>query len=293
MPLVNLNNMLADAREKKYAVPAFDVSNYEMIRAVAEVCREERSPAIFMCLKPDLEGAGFGYLASMVKHTAEVFDIPVCLHLDHATDFEDIKAACDAGFSSVMYDGSKLPLAENAANTAEVVKYAHDLGISVEAELGHVCDAIAGTSETGGVSDSDEDIDDCLTKPEDVVEFIGLTGVDCLAVAVGTAHGVYTKPPLLRLDLLERINVSSPVPLVLHGGSGTPDDQIQKAISLGITKINIYSEVLTALNTGLKSKLNSIDNLAMWPVFLYADAIAAMKEVIRKKIRVFGSAGRI
>ncbi len=292
MPLVSLVEMLEKARKEKYAVPAFDVSNYEMLRAVAEVCAQERSPMLLMGLKDDLAGVGMGYIVNMVRHTADVFDVPVCLHLDHARSMDAIKAAIDAGFSSVMFDGSELPFEENAARTREVVDYAHARGISVEAELGHVGDAIAGTETANVALDSDEDIENCLTRPDEVVEFIKRTDVDCLAVAVGTAHGVYAKTPELRLDRLDEINRVSPKPLVMHGGSGTPDAQVQAAISLGICKINIYSEVLCGLNTGLRDKLNSVENMAMWPVFIYEQAMQNMKNVIREKIRVFGSNGR-
>ena len=294
--LVTMSEMLADAREKKYAVPAFDVSNYEMIKAVIDVCEEEKSPAMFMCLKPDLDNRGLGFMAAMIKEAAKSYSVPVCMHLDHVTDFEDIKQAIDAGFTSVMYDGSVLPFAQNAENTKKVVDLAHAHGVSVEAELGHVGDAIAGTGEDallGNTSAQEENPDDGLTEPLEVEKFIEITNVDALAVAVGTAHGVYRSTPTLRLDRLDEINKISKVPLVLHGGSGTPDDQVQQAIALGITKINIFSEVLNGLNTGLKDKLNDIQNMSMWPVFVYEEANKRMREVIRNKIRTFGSNNRV
>ncbi|MDR0718966.1 MAG: class II fructose-bisphosphate aldolase [Treponema sp.] len=292
--LVTLNEMLPKARKERYAVPAFDVGNYEMVRAVIEVCDQMRSPALFMCLKPDLEGNGLGFLSEMIRHAAKIYDaIPVCLHLDHATDLEDIKKAIDAGFTSVMYDGSTLPFEKNAKNTKEVVIYAHQRGISTEAELGHVTDAIAGSGESALTGCTEEDIENALTNVDEVKEFIRITDVDCLAVAIGTAHGVYVKSPFLRLDRLEKINSVSVRPLVLHGGSGTPDDDIRKAISLGITKINIFSEVLNGLNSGLKEKLNGLENMSSWPSVVYKKAISNMKEVIRRKIEVFGSVNRI
>lgn len=294
--LVTMSEMLADARAKKYAVPAFDVSNYEMIKAVIDVCEEEKSPAMFMCLKPDLDNRGLGFMAAMIKEAAKRYSVPVCMHLDHATDYDDIKQAIDAGFTSVMYDGSVLPFAQNAENTKKVVGLAHAHGVSVEAELGHVGDAIAGTGEDallGNAPAQEENPDDGLTDPLEVEKFIEITNVDALAVAVGTAHGVYRSTPTLRLDRLDEINKISKVPLVLHGGSGTPDDQVQQAIALGITKINIFSEVLNGLNTGLKDKLNDIQNMSMWPVFVYEEANKRMREVIRNKIRTFGSNNRV
>lgn len=292
MGFVTMNEMLADARKNRYAIPAFDVSNYEMMRAVLEVCEEEKSPAILMGLKVDLEGKGLDMLTALAKVGAEKVKVPVCLHLDHATDFNDIKAAIDAGFSSVMYDGSVLSFKENAKNTKEVVKYAHSKGVSVEAELGHVCDAVAGTGESILLA-VEENPENSLTDVSEVEKFIEITDVDALAVAVGTAHGVYKSTPILRFDRLEEINKVSKKPLVLHGGSGTPDEDVQKAISLGITKINVFSEVLYGMNTGLRDKLNKIENMSMWPIFIYEEAQKNMRNVIRDKIKVFGSGNRI
>lgn len=287
-----LNEILDDARKNKYAVPAFDVSNYEMIKTVLEVCEEEGSPAILMGLKTDLNGRGLPMLTALAKAGADTVKIPVCLHLDHATETDDIKAAIDAGFSSVMYDGSMLPFEQNAANTKEIAEYAHKKGVSIEAELGHVCNAIAGTDAS--ISESiEENPEDSLTDAAEVEKFIDITNVDALAVAIGTAHGVYKSTPVLRFDRLEQINSVSKKPLVLHGGSGTPDKDVQKAIALGITKINVFSELLYGLNTGLKEKLCSIENMSMWPAFVYETAIQNMRECVRNKIKVFGSGKRV
>lgn len=288
--LATMQEMLADAKEKHYALPAFDISNYEMMKAVLETCEEERSPALLMGLGVDLEGRNLNLLTSMVKECAQHFDIPVCFHLDHATDFDFIKRAIAAGFSSVMYDGSVLSFAENARNTAEVVRYAHAQGVTVEAELGHVGNASVGSvSETG----ADTDPGESLTVPAEVAKFVEITNVDALAVAIGTSHGVYQKTPELRIDRLDEIVAVCDRPLVLHGGSGTPDDQLRNAICHGITKINIYSDVLFALNQGLKKSLNTMTNPSAWPFLVYEDALKGMKEVVRGKIRQFGSAGRV
>ena len=288
--LVSMKAMLEDARKHHYALPAFDVSNYDMMKAVLETCEEERSPALLMALSVDLQGRDMNLLASMVRSASDYFDIPVCLHLDHATDFAFIQRAIDAGFSSVMYDGSVLDFDRNAQNTAEVVKYAHTYGITVEAELGHVGNGSVGSiRETG----TDTDPGESLTVPEEVAKFVEITDVDALAVAIGTAHGVYRKTPALRIDRLDEITAVCGRPLVLHGGSGTPDDQMQQAICHGITKINIYSDVLSAMNKGLKNTLNTMENPAAWPFLVFADARAMMKEVVRNKLRTFGSSGRI
>lgn len=288
--LVTMNEMLADAKKNHYAIPAFDVSNYEMIKAVLDACEEEGSPALLMGLGVDLTGKGLPLITSLVKEASNHYNIPVCFHLDHATDFEFIKKAIDAGFSSVMYDGSVLDFENNAKNTAEVTKYAHAHGVSVEAELGHVGNASVGSiSETG----TDTDPGESLTVPEEVAKFVEITDVDALAVAIGTSHGVYKKTPALRIDRLDEITAVCNRPLVLHGGSGTPDDQMQNAILHGITKINIYSDVVAALNKGLKDTLNTMDNPATWPFIVYENARVMMKEVIKDKLRTFGSAGRI
>lgn len=288
--LVTMKEMLSDAKRNHYAIPAFDVSNYEMMKAVLETCEEERSPALLMGLGVDLQGRNMKLLTSMIKSASDYFNIPVCFHLDHATDFNFIKEAIGCGFSSVMYDGSVLPFNENSTKTAEVVKYAHEKGVTVEAELGHV-----GNASVGSVCETGADLDpgESLTVPEEVSKFIDITDVDALAVAIGTAHGVYKKTPELRIDRLDEIVRVCNRPLVLHGGSGTPADQMTRAISHGITKINIYSDVLYALNRGLKNTLNNISNPSTWPFIVYEDAIKMMKDVVREKLRAFGSAGKI
>ena len=288
--LVSMKEMLEDARKNHYAIPAFDVSNFEMMQAVLEACEEEHAPALLMGLGVDLEGKRLPLMTGMVKAASEQFDIPVCFHLDHATDLEFIKHACDAGFSSVMFDGSVLPFEENAEKTAEVVAYAHARGITVEAELGHV-----GNASVGSISETGADVDpgESLTVPEEVKKFVEITDVDALAVAIGTAHGVYQKTPELRIDRLDEITALCDRPLVLHGGSGTPDDQMQNAIHHGITKINIFSDVVGAMNNALKNKLNTIENPATWPFIVFADAKAQMKEVVKNKLRTFGASGRV
>lgn len=288
--LVSLNEMLKDAKKNGYAIPAFDVSNYEMMKAVLETCEEQKSPALIMALGVDLQGRDMNLLSSMIKSASDFYKIPVCLHLDHATDLDFIKKAISAGFSSVMIDASVLPFEENAKKTAEVVKYAHAKGISVEAELGHV-----GNASVGSISETGTDVDpgESLTDPEEVKKFVDITDVDALAVAIGTAHGVYQKTPELRIDRLDEITAVCDRPLVLHGGSGTPADQMANAIKHGITKINIYSDVLFALNQGLKNTLNTVTNPSTWPFIVYEQSLKLMKEVVREKINTFGSANRI
>ncbi len=289
--LITMKEMLVDAREKKYAIPAFDVSNYEMMRAVLEVCEEERSPALLMGLEGDLTGKGMKLIPAMVKEASKFFDVPVCFHLDHARDLTFIRTAVEAGFSSVMYDGSVLPFEENLEKTKEVAEFAHAKGLTVEAELGHVGDAMVGNENA--TTTGDDDPEDTLTDPKEAYEFLERTKVDALAIAIGTSHGVYKKTPALRIDRLQEIAKDCKIPFVLHGGSGTPDDQIQNAIANGVCKINIYSDIVVGLNTGLKNKLNTIKNPATWPMFVFEEARALMKEAVRNKIRTFGSNNRI
>lgn len=288
--LVSMKEMLADAKAKHYAIPAFDISNFEMMCAVLDVCEEERSPALLMGLGVDLVGKRLPLMTSMVRAASDFYSVPVCFHLDHATDFESIKAGIDAGFSSVMFDGSVLPFEENAKITAEVTAFAHAKGVTVEAELGHVGNAMVGNEND---SAKNEDPEDTLTVPEEVVKFVEMTDVDALAIAIGTAHGVYLKTPTLRIDRLDEITSVCDRPLVLHGGSGTPYDQMKTAISHGITKINIFSDVVFGLNDGLKGKLNTITNPSTWPAFVFEDARIKMREAVRAKIHAFGSNGRI
>jgi ketose-bisphosphate aldolase len=288
MSLVTMKEMLADAQARRYAVPAFNVCNYEMIRAIARTAEELHSPVILGLLKADLEGDRMRYLVALCRTAAELCPAPVCIHLDHATELSLVKAAVDGGFTSVMYDGSVLPFEENSAATIEACVYAHRRGVSVEAELGHVANGIVGMSENEGPEE-----DGHLTSVEEAERFVELTGVDALAVAIGTAHGIYLKEPVLDLERLERIRQRVAVPLVLHGGSGTPDAAVSRSIELGICKINIFSEVLCAMNAATKETFAGLSKLNEWPVVTSKGAIEAVSRVAAAKMRHFGSAGRV
>ncbi len=288
--LVTMKEMLQDAKKNKYAIPAFDVSNYEMMKSVLEACEEEKSPALLMGLEVDFCGKNMKLITEMVKSAAALFKIPVCFHLDHAANFDLIKTGIASGFSSVMYDGSVLPFKENAENTREIVCYAHKKGVTVEAELGHVGNAMVGNEADKVLNENPEDT---LTLADEAKQFIDITGADALAVAIGTAHGVYKKTPVLHIDRLDEIKNACNIPLVLHGGSGTPNEQIKQAIKHGITKINIYSDVVGAMNLGLKHKLNSMENPSTWPVYVFEEARENMKKVVKDKIRIFGSNNRV
>ncbi|MCP4610725.1 MAG: class II fructose-bisphosphate aldolase [Planctomycetes bacterium] len=247
--LTTLKEVLADAQKNKYAVPAFDCVEDVMVRTILETCQKLRSPVILMGLiGPDLDGNGWKYISGLVKAAADFHDIPIVLGLDHAKDLESIKKAIELGFTSVMIDGSSLPFAENVDITKTVVGMAHPKGISVEGELGFV-----------GGSDllATEHAESVLTEPDEVEKFVAKTSVDALAVSIGTSHGVYRSLPDLNIEKLKEIVQASSIPLVLHGGSGTPDDQIQEAVKNGICKLNIYADCRIAMMKGLARSAKS------------------------------------
>ena len=284
--LVTLKEILADASRRKYAVGMFDVSDLEMVRAVAEEAEALRAPVILAALCPDVEGARLAYWYALARLAAEKSPTPVCIHLDHANTLDQVKRAADIGFTSVMLDASASPYEENIRRSREVVEAVRARGISVEAELGHVGNGLVGSGESG------ESAEDKLTEPDKVAEFVERTGVDALAVSIGTAHGIYVKAPKLDIPRLDRITAASDIPLVLHGGSGTPEDQLASAIAHGICKVNIFSELIVAWNTTLRDELAQVPHMAAWPAVLRQKPDAAMREVIRRKIRFFGSADR-
>ncbi len=290
MPLVNMKEMLEDARKHKYAVPMFDVSDHAMIRAAVEVADDEKSPVILGALEPDIAGDGLDYWIACAKMAAGNAKVPVCIHLDHATTLAQIERVIAKGFTSVMLDASAEDFTENVKRSAEAVGIAKSKGVTVEAELGHVGDGIAGSGENAVTGH--EDAADTLTEPAKVREFVEKTGVDALAVAIGTTHGVYVKAPVLDIERMKEINRISPVPLVLHGGSGTPEDQLKNAIANGICKINIYSELLNAWNSSMKDVLNGLKNMSTWPSVIRIKPDAALREAVRGKIRLFGSNGK-
>lgn len=293
MALVTIKEMLEKARKEKYCVGAFDASTIEMAMQIVEAAEEKKSPVIVQALTPDLQqgdGTYLDYWVYSVTKMAENASVPVCLHLDHATDMDFLKKCVDAGFTSVMYDASKCAFEENVKLTKEAVEYAHAKGVTVEAELGHVGDGIVSgeIKENGQYDDPDE----CLTDPSELQAFVEQTNVDCLAVAVGTSHGVYVHRPQLRFERLETLNKISKVPMVMHGGSGTPDNQIKEAIQKGICKLNIYSEMLSAYYTALKEKLDASGTMAIWVSKANEKPLAAVKEVVKEKIDLVGSVGK-
>lgn len=281
--LVTGIEILQDAHKNNYAVGAFNVNNMEIVQAIIEAAEELNSPVILQASQGGLKYAGVEYIAALGKVAAEKAKVPVALHLDHGTDFQQIMLCIRHGFSSVMIDGSQYELEENIVITKKVVEIAHAVGISVEAELGKI----------GGIED-DIVVDEreaTFTDPMEAKLFVDKTKVDYLAIAVGTAHGVYKGEPKLDFDRIKAIKEAVNIPLVLHGSSGVPNDAIEKAVSLGINKINIDTDLRIAFTDAIKDFLKKDpDNID--PRKILGPGKEAMKEVIKEKMRLFGSAGR-
>ncbi len=283
MELVTLKEMLAEAEKGQYAVGAFNANNMEIVQAIIEAAVEEKSPVILQASQGAIRYAGLDYIVALVRAGAAKTGLPVALHLDHGTDFAQVMRCIRGGFSSVMYDGSKYPLEENIENTRQVVQVAEAVGVSVEGELGK----IGGTEDDISV----EERDAFLTDPQEALRFVRETGVDALAVAIGTAHGPYKGEPRLDFDRLQEIRRLTGIPLVLHGASGVPDEAIRKAIGLGIRKINIDTELRQNFTAAVKDFIaKNPDNID--PRKILGPAREAMKEAVKKKMRLFGCAGK-
>lgn len=282
--LTTAKEVLADARENRYAVPAFDCVEDMMVRAVLETAEAQRAPVFIMALEPDIRGNGWVYLSGLVKAVAEHHEIPIVLHLDHADRLEPIQRAVDLGFTSVMIDGSSLPFEENVRLTKEAVDVARPRGVSVEGELGYV----------GGMDlEATSHRENVLTEPDEVARFVDETGVDALAVSIGTAHGVYESLPRLNIERLRELREASPVPLVLHGGSGTPPDQIQEAVRNGICKLNIYADCRQAMARGLKGAAKSLRRPDPLPRELFGPIKDEIAAVVKEKIELLLATNRV
>lgn len=285
--LVTLNELLPQASEGHYAVPAFDCMEDVMIRTLLDTAEQERSPIILMALEHDLRGRGITYISGLVRAVADLYDIPIALHLDHADNFDIITKAIDYGFTSVMYDGSQLPFRENIEQSRHVVEIAHGHHVTVEAELGLVAGKDIHGDDYPGAGKS------LLTDPAEVVEFVEHTGVDALAVSIGTAHGVYISLPNLDITRLEAINKVSKIPLVLHGGSNTPVDQIQNAIRHGISKINVYADLRVGMLEGLKNSANHQVRKDPLPDALFRPIREGLAQVAAERMEMFFSKNRV
>ncbi|WP_219834902.1 class II fructose-1,6-bisphosphate aldolase [Paenibacillus sp. R14(2021)] len=283
MPLVSMNEFLPKAKAGKFAVGQFNMNNLEFAQAITDAAIAEKSPFIFGVSEGALKYMGIEYTVAIAQAAAKKSGLPIALHLDHGSSFEVAMKCIRAGFSSVMFDGSHYSLEENIAITKEVVKAAHAMGVSVEGELGTI----------GGVED-DISVDEenaSLAKPEEAIRFYEETGVDCLAIAVGTAHGMYKGEPKIHYDIIQKVTDAIPVPVVLHGGSGVPDEAIRLSVAAGVGKINVNTENQVAMTKTIREVLAASDSVYDPRKYL-VPARAAMQAVVQEKIRLFGSSNQ-
>lgn len=285
MPLVNMCNMLKNAREGKYAVGQFNINNLEWTKTILETAEKNQSPVILGVS----EGAakymgGFDTVVGMVKGLMKFLNttVEVAIHLDHGSSFESCKKAIDAGFTSVMIDGSHHPIDENIKMTKEVVEYAHARGVSVEAEVGTV-----GGNEDGVIGGIKyADLNEC-------VRLVKEAGVDALAPALGSVHGPYQGEPVLGFVEMEAIGNATNMPLVLHGGTGIPDEKIQRAIACGTCKINVNTECQLAFNQLLREFLADEKNAKVYdPRKILGPAAKGIASAVNEKMNVFGSVNK-
>ena len=279
--LLTMNEMLKTAQEHRFAVPAFNAGSGQLLTAMMESAEAKKAPVI-MAIHPDeLTFLRDSFIAS-VLYEANHSKVPMVLHLDHGASYEQCIHAIQLGFTSVMIDGSQLPFAENIALTQKVVEAAHAVGVSVEGELGTIGQT-GNSIETGTTKI-------IYTDPADAKTFVEKTGVDSLAVAIGTAHGIYPKGfvPKLKLDLIPEIRKVVRVPLVLHGGSSNPDKEIAESVNLGITKINISSDIKFSFMTGVQNYLQK-NGFEREPNVIYPSCIALCRNTIEEKMKLFNA----
>ncbi|AHF08292.1 class II fructose-1,6-bisphosphate aldolase [Desulfitobacterium metallireducens] len=283
MSLVPMTELLKKAQQGHYAVGAFNCNNMEIVQAIVAAAEAEKSPVIIQASQGAIKYAGIEYISTLTQLAAEKASVPVALHLDHGTSFAQVVQCVRNGFSSVMIDGSKLPLEENIALTNKVIEVAHSIGVSVEAELGK----IGGTEDDISVSERDT----LFTDPSDAERFVREAKVDALAIAIGTAHGQYKGVPKLDFERLKEIRKRVDTPIVLHGSSGVPEEAIREAISLGVCKVNIDTNIreafVAAARQVMEQNPNEID-----PRKMLGPAREATIAIIRGKIQIFGSSGK-
>lgn len=271
------------AHEHSFAVPAFNISDYAMFLGIIDISEEKNAPVILGIHPDEVQHVGVEMIAAVAQR-AHRSSVPIAIHWDHGASYEQILTAIRSGFTSVMIDGSMLPFEENIAISRKVVHAAHAVGLSVEGELGTI-----GQMDSQAEGGSGTII---YTNPDDALTFVESTAVDSLAVAIGTYHGIYptTMKPELKLDLLKLIKDKVDIPLVLHGGSNNPDDEIAEAVKLGINKINISSDIKVAYHTKMREVL--ADQSLREPLIIQPPCIEAMKVVAGQKIDLFDTAGK-
>ncbi len=281
--LYNMKELLTIAKENKFAVPAFNIGSLEILRAVMEVAEETNSPVILEIHPLEIEYLTDPFVLT-VKEYAHKSKVPVVIHMDHGSNIYDVMRSIKNGYTSVMIDASNLPYEENVALTKQIVELAHKVNVSVEAEIGTI----------GAMNYETEGVDNVLyTDPEQAKDFVKRTGIDCLAVAIGTAHGLYPKnfTPKLNLELLKILNKEVNIPLVLHGGSGNPDEEVTASVSLGVSKVNISSDVKSVFFKKCHELLNENPN-QYEPCDLFPKCIDEAKKVIYHKLNVLNTIGK-
>ena len=280
MALVSSKEILMKAQQEGYAVGAFNAENMEMVQAIVAAAEELSSPVIIQTTPGSLQYADTDMFFGMVNAEAKKAKVPVALHLDHGNSAELCAKAILSGYTSIMIDGSKLAFSENVALTKKVVEFAHAMGVPVEGELG----TVGGKEDTHEVKDSEQS----YTDPEEAKEFAEQTGVDFLAVGIGNAHGFYKGVPKLRFDILEKTQSLVSIPIVLHGASGIPDEDVKKSTGLGICKVNFATELRDAFTKGVKEYLEK--NPEVFDPKKYNGAgREKVKELIKHKMHVLNS----
>ena len=276
--LVNLNDVLKRAQKEHYGVGLFNTTDSDMLEAAISAAEELRSPIIIGTAEVLLPYGELDLIAPSIIAAAKRATVPVVVHYDHGLTFERCMQALRLGFSSIMFDGSAGDAEQNMADTAQIVKIAHSFGATVEGEIDHV----------GQASSEDNTVTDSYTTPEEAEYFINKTGVDALAVAIGTAHGAYKSKPCLDIERLKEIRAKVDTPLVLHGGSGLSNDDFKNTIREGIAKVNIFTDLCSAgeqgMLTGLNDKLSYLD--------IRNRKVETIKEAVKNKIMLFGSNGK-
>ncbi|XID93554.1 class II fructose-1,6-bisphosphate aldolase [Paenibacillaceae bacterium WGS1546] len=283
MGLVSSTPLLEAARKGGYAIGAFNVHTLEMLQAVVEAAEETRSPLILQTTVGTVKHLGADYVAAAAKVAASRSSVPIALHLDHCSDFAVIMQCIRAGYTSVMIDASHEPFERNVAETRKVVEAASAVGVNVEAELGRV----------GGVEDDIvvDERDALLADPDECAAFVEATGVHTLAPAIGTAHGIYKGDPDIDFDRIGRIAAKVSVPLVLHGGSGIPEDQVKRAVSLGMAKMNVATELRIVFSDAIKQVFAQFPD-ENDPRKYMVPAKQALKTAAIGKMRLCGSPGK-
>lgn len=278
--LVNMRDLLADAEQGNYAVGSFSVANMEMVLGVLKAAKELDAPVILQIAEVRLKQSPLEIIGPLMVAAAENADTPVAVHFDHGKTLEKIGQALDLGFTSVMFDGSHLPLDENIAMTKKVMAMAEEYDAAVEAEIGCV----------GGSEDGSEDIAINCTKPEDAVKFESETGVDALAIAIGNAHGNYKSTPKLRFDILQKVEQMTHTPLVLHGGTGISPEDFVKCSKIGIKKINIATATFDMVENSVRKCYN--ENSINSYYDLQSAEVEGAYQNAKKHILIFGTDGK-